>query len=897
LIGKIISHYEIIEKLGEGGMGVVYRARDQKLGRDVALKVLPPELAADAERRKRFEREARAIAALKHPNIVTLYSVEEAEGLHFITMEHVEGGTLADDIVKDGLPLDHFFELAIPLADALAKVHAKGIAHRDIKPSNIMHDADGRLKVLDFGLAKLFESNLEAAKTIASELDSVTAEGRIIGTVAYMSPEQAEGQTVDARSDVFSLGVVLYEMATGKRPFQGKTNISTISAILKDEPPPVDDLRPVVPRHLGRIVARCLAKDPSRRYQSALDVRNELEGLEQETTSQLGSQSEVTPMVKRKPGRARRWVPWTAGIAVLAVVAVVMLQRETNTADNNTVAQRSTPSDANDEKQRIVVLPFENLGAPDDAYFAAGITEEITSRLARVRGLSVMSRTSAVQYDRTGKTVRQIGEELGVDYVLEGSVRWEKRGDEASRVRVTPQLIRATDDSQVWANSYDRSMNEIFRVQSEIAEQVVGKLNVTLVPTDRESLEEQPTDNLEAWHAFQRGQALLSTLDLEDQATFEMAVKMFGRAAELDPEFVRAHGELARAHAAFVHWQWDQSEDRLALAKASADRALELDPDSPWAHLALGYYYYHGRKDYERAWKAFREAQIRLGDDAEVYSALGYVRRRQGQLHDALDYFKKAAEIARLEPNKMLDVAETLALGLGRFDDAHDYQDRQIALAPDMRDAYVSKAWSAVFEGDIELIRATLASSPSPPVSNSDFFYLYEIQLFMGDLEGALESASSLSEELTDHQIWLACRSLMEGFVYYYQGKPDLANASFESARVALEERVRKMPDDARSRSALGLAYAGLGRAEDAVREGEHAVRIYPRSRDAFIAPVRVQDLAVIHVLLGQSDRALELIEQEANKEPWYVMSPGWLKFHPHFSSLRDHPRFQALLN
>ena len=213
-----------------------------------------------------------------------------------------------------------------------------------------------------------------------------------------------------------------------------------------------------------------------------------------------------------------------------------------------------------------MVLPFENLGASDDAYFAAGITEEITSRLARVRDLSVMSRTSAVQYDRTGKTVRQIGEELGVDYVLEGSVRWEKRGDEASRVRVTPQLIRAADDSHVWSNSYDRSMNEILRVQSEIAEQVVGNLNVTLVPTDRESLEEQPTDNLEAWHAFQRGQALLATRDLEDPATFEMAVKMFGRATEFDPEFVRAHSKLASSHAAFVHWQWDQSEDRLALA-------------------------------------------------------------------------------------------------------------------------------------------------------------------------------------------------------------------------------------------------------------------------------------------------------------------------------------------
>ncbi|NIW24010.1 MAG: protein kinase, partial [Gammaproteobacteria bacterium] len=290
---RSLAHYQIREKLGEGGMGAVYLALDTRLGRDVALKVLPKELADDPDRRARFEREARAIAALKHPNIVTLYSVEEADGVVFITMEHVEGGTLVNDLEGDGLSLEKFFDLAIPIADALATAHGKGIVHRDIKPANIMRDAAGRVKILDFGLAKMFDTNFDEARTIAVSDESATAEGYILGTVAYMSPEQAEGKPVDARSDVFSLGVVLYEMATGKRPFRGQTNISTISAILKEDPPSVDDLRPVVPRHLGRIIQRCLAKEPDRRYQSALDVRNELEALKQETTSGMKSQNEL----------------------------------------------------------------------------------------------------------------------------------------------------------------------------------------------------------------------------------------------------------------------------------------------------------------------------------------------------------------------------------------------------------------------------------------------------------------------------------------------------------------------------------------------------------------------------------------------------------------------------
>ncbi|HKW14823.1 MAG TPA: serine/threonine-protein kinase, partial [Candidatus Krumholzibacteria bacterium] len=285
MIGRRLAHYEIVEKLGQGGMGEVYRAHDSKLARDVALKVLPDDAARDPERHARFVREARSIAALKHPNIVTVYSVEEADGVTFLTMELVEGRSLSELIPGDGLRLDRFFDHAIPLSDAIGFAHERGITHRDLKPGNIMVDRDGRLKVLDFGLAKVLSlgSGLETAETVVRTHD--TAAGRILGTPAYMSPEQAEGKNIDHRSDIFSLGIVLYEMATGKRPFEGDTPISTISSILKDQPKSVSDLKPANPRELGRIISHCLEKDPERRFQTAKDVRNELEGLRREVDS------------------------------------------------------------------------------------------------------------------------------------------------------------------------------------------------------------------------------------------------------------------------------------------------------------------------------------------------------------------------------------------------------------------------------------------------------------------------------------------------------------------------------------------------------------------------------------------------------------------------------------
>jgi TolB-like protein/predicted Ser/Thr protein kinase len=559
LIGQTISRYRILEKLGAGGMGEVYLAEDTELRRKVALKVLPEEMASDPERLERFKREARAVAALNHPNIVTIYSVEEVEGVHFLTMEMVEGKTLADLVPVQGLQLDRFFELAIPIAEALSVAHEKGITHRDLKPANIMVGDDGRVRVLDFGLAKLRpEAPADEEETqLATEV--VTREGLAIGTAPYMSPEQVQGKTVDHRSDIFSLGILYYEMATGGRPFKGDSSADLVSSILRDTPDSVTDLKMEMPRHLGRIIRHCLEKDPERRFQAAKDVRNELEGLRREVES-----GELPPsgtmVAAAPPAPRRRWLP-VAGAALLVVVvagAFLFTRGKDEALAPAVVPAEPTVSQAAAERQMIVVLPFENLGSEEEAYFAAGITEEITGRLGSVRELGVISRKSAQRYADTDKTIQQIGGELGVGYVLEGTVRWASSQDGSSRVRITPQLIRVADDSQLWSNTYDRVIDDIFEVQSDIATQVIDELGITLLEPEQQAVESRPTDNIEAYQAYLRGLEYANHPDFTE-LNMRLTIEMFQRATELDPSFAQAHAWLSHAQARYYWFGHDLS--------------------------------------------------------------------------------------------------------------------------------------------------------------------------------------------------------------------------------------------------------------------------------------------------------------------------------------------------
>jgi TolB-like protein len=490
--GSRLGPYEVVAPIGAGGMGEVYRARDPRLGRDVAIKVLPEEFAADPERLRRFEQEAHAVAALNHPHILALYDVGTHEGAPYLVTELLEGESLRERLQAGPLPPRKAVELAVQIAQGLSAAHSKGIIHRDLKPGNVFVTKDGHVKILDFGLAKLVAPRSLAEGAQASTVVEATEAGTRLGTVGYMSPEQVRGQSADHRSDIFSFGCVLYEMLVGRPPFRRETAADTASAILHEDPAPLAGTGQAVTPALQEIVSRCLEKRAEERFSSAHDLALALRAVS-------GGPETPTPAPVEAPSGKRVVVGLAvAGVALLAVVGLLLVK-----------LRPAVPKAGAGGVKKIVVLPFENLGAPEDAYFASGMAEEITSRLANVQGLGVISRTTAAQYEHTKKTVKQIGADLGVDYVLEGSVRWEHGQGKESRVRITPQLIRVADDTHVWADRYDRVLADVFAIQSEVAESAVKAMGVALLPRERTALKEISTDDLEAYNLYLQGVELI----------------------------------------------------------------------------------------------------------------------------------------------------------------------------------------------------------------------------------------------------------------------------------------------------------------------------------------------------------------------------------------------------
>jgi len=891
MIGETLSHYKILEKLGAGGMGEVYLAEDTTLKRKIALKVLPPDLASNRERLERFQREAEALAALNHPNIVHVYSVEEDEGTHFLTMELVEGKPLSRLISKRGMPLERIFDIAIPLADALATAHEKGVIHRDLKPANIMVTDEGRVKVLDFGLAKLRQ---EAEALLSSQLptEPLTGEGRIIGTMPYMSPEQLEGKDIDSRSDIFSLGVVLYEMATGERPFKGDTSVSIISSIVKDEPRPVDAVKEDLPHHLARIIRNCLEKEPARRYQSALDVRNELERLRQEETSQAAVLT--APVPESKASKVRRWWPVAAGVAVVVIALVVLWTRQSETPITPPLeSSAGTAAAAEAQPPMIVVLPFENLGAPEDEYFADGMTEEIASRLAVVSGLRVISRTSAMQYKENRPSLKQIGAELGVDYVLEGSVRWARAGG-GSRVRITPQLIRVADDSHLWADSYDRVIEDIFAIQSDIASRVIQQLGVTLQALEQQEIETRPTENLEAYQAYLRGKYLEGLPDYSEQHR-ERIIASYSQAIELDPDFAIAHAGLAHAHSFFYRLGHDQSDTRRKAAKEAVERAMALNPNSPQVLYGVGFYYYYVEQDYDEALRMFTAAADILPNDADIFAATAFIWRRQGRWDEATERLQRAFELSPRDAQLAAQLGE-FALEIRDYEQALRYFDLAIILAPDVLWPYKQSAFLQVmWKGDLAKSRRILEALPAPSEEDTRIHVAwFEQWLLERDFAAALDLLEAAPINGYQSQSSSSPVHLLQGQVLRFLGDSDSTMAAFEAARVEIEAQLEKRPDDFRLHSALGLTYAGLGRKAEAIQAGRKAVELQPVAKDAYIGCIQVMHLAEIYSWVGETSLAVDRLDYLLSIP--CSLSVPLLRSEPRWDPLRDHPRFQALL-
>lgn len=536
----------------------------------------------------------------------------------------------------------------------------------------------------------------------------------------------------------------------------------------------------------------------------------------------------------------------------------------------------------------IAVLPFENLGAPEDEYFAAGLTEEITSRLAAVRDLRVMSRTSVVAYDRRGKSVRQIGRELGVAYILEGSVRWEK-GKQGDRIRVTPQLIRTADDTHLWADRFDRTLESVFEVQAEVGEKVTDQLGVTLVREEQEAIRARPTNSMEAYDLYLQANAMLANPNKTNG--FGRCIELYENATLLDTGFVAAHANLGTAHLHMYHMGLDRQPSRLDAAKRSIDRALALDDRSPEAHVAMAYYHYWGFLDYDRAFGQLEIAQRLRPNDEEVVTAMGYVVRRRGELERSLGYFTAAH---KLNPGNAVphdDLAVTLVC-LRRHAEADQNFLRAIALQPDnleyRREALFNRvAWQGL-SNDAALLAAPLQSG-SDMESTWTRYYLAMLERDATKAVSVLESSEVAIFAGGSH----LPRELLLGRAYALAGDREAAARSFEAARRILERSMREKRDEPRVLMALAMAEAGLGREHDAILHAERAVALYPLSRDALLGAVRLQDLAQVYAAAGQRTKALDIIERLLSIPS--ELTPHYLALDPAWDLLREEPRFKRL--
>jgi TolB-like protein/tRNA A-37 threonylcarbamoyl transferase component Bud32/Flp pilus assembly protein TadD len=845
-----------LKLLGRGGTATVYLAHDIRHDRPVALKVVHQQLA-ESVGAERFLREIRFVARLSHPHILPLFDSGEAAGLLYYVMPYVAGASLRQRLETEGrLPIATAVRVAREIALALDYAHRHGVIHRDIKPENILFE-DDQAVVADFGIA--------TAMTSAGS-DRLTETGLAVGTPAYMSPEQAGGSgAIDGRSDIYSLGCMLYEMLSGEPPFAGPTPQSVMAKQVVAPLPSIRTKRSDVPDAVVRTLSKALAKEPPERFATGAELTAALDGL--------------GPAIG---GTTHRRHKRAAALVGLGAVAATVLLFALGSAD-----RREKPP----ETPRIAVLPFQNLGSPDDGYFSDGITEEITSRLAMIPTLGVISRTSAEQYRGSGKSMKDIGNELGVDYILEGSVRWEKANG-SSRVRVTPQLIRVSDDRHLWSGRFDETLEEVFQVQSRIAEEVATELDLALKRPDHEALSAKPTEDLRAYDFYLRGNDYFDRPG--DPDAYRTAEEMYARATQLDPTFALAFARLARSHISQFHFS-ERTAGRLALARAAADSALRLQPGLAEGHLALGQIHYWGELDYEAALREFRTAHEADPGNGDLAWARGLVERRLGKWDNAIADLRRAAELDPRSVVKQLDLFE-VHLRRRNYPEAEKYLNRALALDPDSP-AYIFHSLLIVTrDGDYD--KAVAAFKDGVRRSGPDDMAVWTPQFDLGaalwsELDSSAQSAVDrlqMSQFGSDSSAYY----MVKAKTRRHQGDTRGANIYFDSAAAALESRSRDRPDDPQLHAELASAYAGLGRREAAMREAQRAVALRPPSKDTWLGEDMVRNLAVVYATLGLADSAVKQLRFLLTVPSW-VSVPG-LRADPTWDPIRNDPGFQALL-
>ncbi len=659
LVGKLIVHYHIESLIGSGGMGEVYVARDERLGRKVALKLLPEGLTAEETQVRRFKTEARSASALNHPNILTVYEIGEEGSRYFIATEFIEGLTLRASLACGRMSLHDALEIFLQVASALAAAHEAGVVHRDIKPENIMLRPDGYVKVLDFGIAKLTEQRPASDDYMVGTTTALqTRPGLILGTGRYMSPEQARGQTVDARSDIWSLGVVIYETIVGVPPFQGETPSDCIASILTTEPPSLSAVFPGIPLNLEAIVEKALRKDRDERYQTANEMLADLRSLKGEL--ELGSLGRAG-FIPRQIKHHKRGLLFTVGVALLAAASVYTFFL---------VAPRPSPNE-----KSIAVLPFENLSEEkSSAYFADGIQDEILTRLSKIADLKVISRTSTQRYKNTSQSPSQIAHQLGVAHLLEGSV--QKTNDQ---VRVNVQLITAANDAHLWAETYDRKLTDIFVVESDIATTIAKTLQARLTGAEKTAIAKRPTANREVYELCLKGRFFWNKRTAAD---LRKAIEYFNQALDKDPGYAPAYAGLTDAYLILSQYGAASPADSFPQAIAAAKKAIELDDTLAEAHTSLAISLAYYDFDFEQSVKEFERA-IQLNPNyatAHHWLSNG-VLSALGQFERAIAEGKRAVELDPLSLVINTDLGQDFFYAR-RYDEAIAHLRKTIEMDP-----------------------------------------------------------------------------------------------------------------------------------------------------------------------------------------------------------------------
>jgi TolB-like protein/Tfp pilus assembly protein PilF/tRNA A-37 threonylcarbamoyl transferase component Bud32 len=869
LLGEF-GDYELLEEVGRGAQGVVFRARQKSLNRVVALKVISLGQWASKAHVKRFRREAEAAASLDHPGIVPIHEVGERDGSCYFSMTFVEGGQLEEVVSRRPISTRQAAELIERIARTVHYAHEHGILHRDIKPGNILLDGKGQPHLTDFGLARLVESESTVTRTL-----------EVMGTPSYMAPEQAVGNNaaVSAATDVYGLGAVFYQLLTGHPPFAGGTTYQTIQLLLGTEPRPPRLWNRKIDRDLSTICLKCLEKDPKRRYSSALALAEDLEcWLKHE------------PILARRTGvftRGRKWVRRNPSIAIMAALLLALAVPLGVTIWKSEFPRQPVTTG-------IAVLPFENLSGQKETWaFVDGVQDDILTKLAKIADLKVISRTSVMGYRRK-PNMRQIGDELRVSHVLEGSVRRV-----GARLHMNTQLIDTRTDTHIWAEQYDRDLNDLFTIQSEIAQKVAQQLHAKISAAEKLAIERRPTGDLVAFELDWRANDNFSGIAVYEMANFVRAIDLLNQAVARDPSFFDAYCQLAWAHDELYSSGFDHTPARLASAEAAIQAAFRLRPDDGETHLARAWNLYHAHLDYDGALAELEVARQTLPNNSGLFETMGFVQRRQGRWEESTRSLERAFELDPRNINTLYQLGLSYG-GFRRYAEQKSKFDRMLTIEPNnleakAEQAFVDVNWKADTGPLHQLIDEIRATSPAALPKIAESWLL--CALAERDVAAAKEALIASGELPLGDDVVHFTRPFVEGVIARMTNDDHKAQLAFTAARAEQEKTVQAQPDYGPAWCVLGVIDAALGRKEEALHEGRRAAELLPVEKDLIDGILMIKYLAMITAWVGEKDLACEqLATLVRSPTGGLFLSYGELKLMPFWDPLRGEPCFEKIV-